>query len=59
MTYKELAAYQVLSWIPPRVICWTDEEDHMPEEHCNILEDLLLHLFKDKADSNLEFLLCA
>ena len=59
MTYKELVAYQVLSWIPPRVICWIGEEDHMPKEHCNILEDLLLHRFKDKANTDPEFLFCA
>ena len=59
MIYKGLTAYQVLSWIPPRVICWTGEEDHVPEEDHNILEDHLLHLFEDKADTDPEFLLCA
>ena len=57
MTYEGLVAYQVLSWIPSRVICWTGEENHMPEEHHDILEDLLLYLFKDKANTDLEFLL--
>ena len=51
--------YKVLSWIPPHVICWTGEDNHMPEEHYDILEDYLLCLFEDKANSNLEFLLCA
>lgn len=59
ITYKGLAAYRVLSWILPQVICWTGEEDYVPEEHHNILEDHLLYLFEDKADSNLEFLLHA
>ena len=31
----------------------------MSEEHYNILKDYLLHLFKDKANSNPEFLLHA
>ena len=57
MTYEELAAYQVLSWISPWVICWTSEEDHMSEEYRDILENHLLYLFEDKADSDLEFLL--
>ena len=56
MTYKGLTAYQVLSWIPSRVICWTGKEEHVPEEYYDILEDHLLHLFEDKADSNPEFL---
>ena len=30
----------------------------MPEEHCDILENHLLHLFEDKADTDPEFLLC-
>ena len=59
MTYEGLAAYQVLSWILPQVICWTSEEDHVPEEHHDILEDHLFHLFEDKANSDLEFLLYA
>ena len=59
MIYKGLIAYQVLSWIPPQVICWTGEEDHVPEEYCDILKDHLLHIFEDKAKDNPEFLLHA
>ena len=57
MIYEGLVAYQVLSWIPSQVICWTGEENHVPEKHCDILEDHLLHLFKDKANTDPEFLL--
>ena len=57
--YKGLAAYRVLSWIPPQVICWTREEDCVPEEYRNILEDHLLHIFEDKANNSPEFLLRA
>ena len=56
-TYKGLTTYQVLSWNPPRIICWTGEEDHVTEEYRDILEDHFLYLFEDKANSNLEFLL--
>ena len=57
--YKGLAAYRVLSWIPPQVICWTGEENCVPEEYRNILEDHLLYIFKDKANNSPEFLLRA
>ena len=55
--YIGLIAYQVLSWTPPRVNCWTSEEDPIPDSHLDILRDYLLHLFEDKADSNPAFLL--
>ena len=55
-TYSGLAAPQVLSWVPSKVICWTGKEDPIPKDHQDILENYLLHLFKDKADSNPEFL---
>ena len=39
--------------------CDTGEEDYMPEDYRDILEDHLLYLFENKANSNPEFLLRA
>lgn len=39
--------------------CDTGEEDYMPEDYQDILEDHLLYLFENKANSNPEFLLRA
>ena len=55
--YEGLTAFRVLSWVPPRVICWIGKESHIPEEYQDILKDHLLYLFEDKADSNPKFLL--
>ena len=54
--YTGLAAYRVLSWTPPRVICWTGEDHPVPPHHREDLEDHLLNLFENKADSDPEFL---
>ena len=55
-TYSGLAAFRVLSWTPPHVICWTDEEQPIPSHHQEELEDHHLSLFEDKADNDSEFL---
>ena len=55
-TYTGFAAFRVLSWTPPCVICWTGEDHPIPLHHWEKLEDHLLHLFEDKADYDPEFL---